>query len=100
MPLIMENMITGRDFEAAVSNRSAALAAGHQAKAPESLVVSVPNLPHTTLHVQITRLETSNMIFLTTSDDSSSNSPSSLGSFVYSMPNVSSMRRSLVVKIR
>ncbi|KAM0798819.1 hypothetical protein BDR22DRAFT_791515, partial [Usnea florida] len=40
-----------------------------------------------TLHIQITSLEKSTMVFLTTTDPASSSSLSALGSFVYSMPN-------------
>lgn len=45
--------------------------------------------PHTTLHLQITCLETSTLAFVTTTDPSNAASLSSLGSFVYAMPNVS-----------
>ena len=56
---------------------------------PQSIAVPIPNLSHVTLHLQATRFETSNMIFLTTADMSSAGTSSStLGSFVYSMPNV------------
>lgn len=55
---------------------------------PTHLAIPLPFSPHTTLHLQITRLETSNLIFLTSTDPSTSGSLSSLGSFVYAMPNV------------
>ena len=45
--------------------------------------------PHTTLHIRITRLETSNMAFITTTDYAAQSTGSALGSFVYAMPNVS-----------
>lgn len=53
--------------------------------------ISLPLLlsPHITLHVQSTRLETSTHSFLTTTNPSTSGALSSLGSFVYAMPNVS-----------
>ncbi|KAF6217622.1 hypothetical protein HO133_006724 [Letharia lupina] len=54
---------------------------------PQQLSVPLPLSPHTTLHVQITPLQTSTMVFLTTTDPSSTSSLSALGSFVYSMPN-------------
>ncbi|KAI4123793.1 MAG: hypothetical protein LQ338_005097 [Usnochroma carphineum] len=54
---------------------------------PTHLAIPLPFSPHTTLHLQITRLETSNLIFLTSTDPSTSGSLSSLGSFVYAMPN-------------
>ena len=53
------------------------------------LALPLPLSPHTTLHVRITALRTSNMIFLTTTDFSPSSSSSALGSFIYAMPNVS-----------
>lgn len=37
----------------------------------------------------MTRLETANMVFLTTTDYSAPSTTSALGSFVYAMPNVS-----------
>ncbi|KAL9605566.1 MAG: hypothetical protein Q9179_001224 [Wetmoreana sp. 5 TL-2023] len=54
---------------------------------PKQLAIPFPSIPHTTLHLQITRLETSNMIFMTSTDPSSRGSLSALGSFVYAMPN-------------
>jgi len=53
------------------------------------IALPLPLSPHTTLHIRITRLETSNMIFLTITDYSASSTTSALGSFVYAMPNVS-----------
>lgn len=55
---------------------------------PQQRSIPLPLTPHTTLHMQITSLEISTMIFLTTTDPSNSSSLSALGSFVYSMPNV------------
>lgn len=55
---------------------------------PHHLSIPLPLSPHTTLHLQITTLATSVMVFITTTDPSSSSSLSSLGSFVYAMPNV------------
>lgn len=63
--------------------------------APQSLVPKQLSLPlplsiHTALRLHLTQLETSNLIFLTTTDPStSSSSTSALGSFVYAIPNVS-----------
>ncbi len=54
---------------------------------PKQLAIPLPLTPHTTLHVQITTLDTSNLIFVTSTDPSSSGSLSALGSFVYAMPN-------------
>ncbi|KAL8770984.1 MAG: hypothetical protein Q9209_003403 [Squamulea sp. 1 TL-2023] len=54
---------------------------------PKQVAIPLPLTPHTTLHLQITALETSNLIFLTSTDPSSSGSLSALGSFVYAMPN-------------
>ena len=59
------------------------------------LAVPFPFSPHVTLHLQITRLETSTLIFLTSTDPSTSSSLSPLGSFVYAMPNVLSFHLSL-----
>ena len=53
------------------------------------IALPLPLSPHTTFHIRITHLETSNMIFLTTTDYSASAGTSALGSFVYAMPNVS-----------
>ena len=55
---------------------------------PQQLSVPLPLSPHTTLHIQITPLEKSTIVFLTTTYPSSSSSLSALGSFVYSIPNV------------
>lgn len=44
---------------------------------------------HTTLHIQVNCFESSILAFLTTTDPSNTAALSSLGSFVYSMPNVS-----------
>lgn len=54
---------------------------------PKQLAVPLPLTPHTILHIQITTLDTSNLIFLTSTDPSTSGSLSTLGSFVYAMPN-------------
>ncbi|MCJ1314993.1 hypothetical protein MMC15_000307 [Xylographa vitiligo] len=51
------------------------------------IALPLPRSPHTTLHIRLTRLETSNLIFLTTTDHATSSSSSALGSFVYAMPN-------------
>ena len=59
---------------------------------PKSLARPLPLSPSTTLHVQTTSFETSNLIFLTTTTSTTTtNAPTSLsalGSFVYAMPNV------------
>lgn len=49
--------------------------------------------PHTTLHIQLTSLATSTLIFLTTKSPANPSSVSALGSFVYAMPNVSLLKR-------
>ncbi|MCJ1249103.1 hypothetical protein MMC30_006326 [Trapelia coarctata] len=51
------------------------------------IALPLPLSPHTTLRIRITRLKTSNMIFVTTTDYSASSTTSALGSFVYAMPN-------------
>ncbi|MCJ1283063.1 hypothetical protein MMC26_002390 [Xylographa opegraphella] len=51
------------------------------------IALPLPRFPHTTLHIRLTRLETSNLIFLTTTDHATSSSSSALGSFVCAMPN-------------
>lgn len=58
--------------------------------APKQLSIPLPLSAHTTLHIQTTCLETSSLTFLTTTDPSTAGSLSSLGSFVYAMPNVRS----------
>ena len=55
---------------------------------PKHLFLPLPLSPHTTLHLQITALTTSTLVFITTTDPSTTSSLSALGSFVYSMPNV------------
>lgn len=57
-------------------------------ESPQPLSIPLPLSPQITLHVQIKPLETSNLIFITTTDISKNPSISALGSFVYSMPNV------------
>ncbi|MCJ1231236.1 hypothetical protein MMC12_007913 [Toensbergia leucococca] len=61
--------------------------AGTSSEHPKQLSLPLPLSPHTTLHIQITRLETSLLVFLTTTDPSNSAYLSALGSFVYAMPN-------------
>lgn len=56
----------------------------------EYLALSLPHSPQAVLHVQVTRLETSILSFLTTTDSLHGASLSALGSFVYAMPNVGS----------
>lgn len=56
----------------------------------EYLALSLPHSPQAILHVQVTRLETSILSFLTTTNSLHGASLSSLGSFVYAMPNVGS----------
>lgn len=87
-PLIMSSSAVGRgqqqESARPATNSSSISASLH----PQQLSVPLPLTPHTTLHMQITPLETSTMVFLTTTDQPSSSSLSALGSFVYSMPNV------------
>jgi hypothetical protein len=68
-------------------------ASGVQLHAPSTnskyIAFPLPRIPHTTLHIRITLLETSTMIFLTTTDYTTSSTTSPLGSFIYAMPNVS-----------
>ncbi|KAI4207703.1 MAG: hypothetical protein LQ348_000497 [Seirophora lacunosa] len=83
MPLIMDPQL---------SNSSQLASTNHSSQPsptlnPTHLAVPLPFSPHTTLHLQITRLETSTLIFLSSTDPSSSGSQSALGSFVYAMPN-------------
>lgn len=63
---------------------------------PLQLSLPLPANPHTTIHMHLTLLSTTLLLFLTsTSTDhstSSSGGLSSLGSFVYAMPDVSAIR--------
>ena len=56
---------------------------------PQHQSFPLPLTPHTTLHLQTTRLSTSTLIFLTTTDPSTPPSTAPLGSFIYAIPNVS-----------
>lgn len=84
MPLIMDPQLSNPS-QLASTNHSSQPSPTLQ---PTHLAVPLPFSPHTTLHLQITRLETSTLIFLSSTDPSSSGSQSALGSFVYAMPNV------------
>ena len=55
---------------------------------PVSTSLPLPLAPHTTLHVQLTRLATSTLLFLTTRTPGDSAASSPLGSFVYAIPSV------------
>lgn len=54
----------------------------------KNLSVPLPLSPHTNLHIQITHDGSSILAFITTIDPSNTVALSSLGSFVYAMPNV------------
>ena len=90
MPLIMPASLDTSSPAQSPSASTAAAGASSPSHAlqPQQLSIPLPLSPHTTLHIQITPLEKSTMVFLTTTDPSSSSSLSALGSFVYSMPNV------------
>ena len=89
MPFIMSTS-TGTDTSQheQVSLSSGSVASIPPNLHPKQLSVSLPLTPHTTMHMQVMALQTSSMVFLTTTDPSNSSSLSALGSFVYSMPNV------------
>ncbi|KAL9006310.1 MAG: hypothetical protein Q9188_000909 [Gyalolechia gomerana] len=80
MPLMMD---TSQSTTQASPNEPAPSPTLH----PKPLAIPLPFSPNTTLHIQITRLETSSLIFLTSTDPSTSSSLSALGSFVYAVPN-------------
>ena len=61
--------------------------------APKDFSFPLRLSPHTTLHIQLTSLATSTLIFLTTKSPASPSSASALGSFVYAMPNVRWLKR-------
>ena len=88
MPLIMSPVSPAP----LTTTPQAALATGPATALPpspsQSISVPLPHIVHNTLHIQLTRFETSNLVFLTTSDPYSSSFTSPLGSFVYAMPNV------------
>ena len=55
---------------------------------PKKLTIPLPLAPHTNLHIQITHEGSSTLAFITSTEASYNGSLSSLGSFVYAMPNV------------
>ena len=88
MPFIMSPSTPSHPSTALQEASPAAVEPAPSPPRPQSISVPLPHIIHTTLHIQLTRYETSNMIFLTNTDPSSSPSTSPLGSFVYAMPNV------------
>jgi hypothetical protein len=61
---------------------------GDASHAPIEVSFPLPKAPHTNIHVQLTDNGPNLLLFLTTSSAESASS-STLGSFVYAMPNVS-----------
>ena len=55
---------------------------------PKDISLPLPLTPHTTLHIKLSLLEKNTVVFLTSTDYSTSGTSSPLGSFVYAMPNV------------
>ena len=55
---------------------------------PKQITIPLPLSPHVDLHIQITHDGTSILAFITTTESSNAVALSSLGSFVYAMPNV------------
>lgn len=88
MPFIMSPSTPAHPSTAPQEASPAAVEPAPSTVRPQCLSVPLSHIIHTTLHIQLTRYETSNMIFLTNTDPSSSPSTSPLGSFVYAMPNV------------
>jgi hypothetical protein len=56
--------------------------------APIQISFPLPNAPQTRVHLHLTNQKHALLIFLTTTGDAGAG-PSTLGSFVYSIPNVS-----------
>lgn len=57
---------------------------------PLELSIPLPNIPHTNLHIHLTFLKTSLMVFLTTTTIGDSGvTTAAMGSFVYAMLDVS-----------
>ncbi|MCJ1440186.1 MAG: hypothetical protein MMC23_000669 [Stictis urceolatum] len=54
---------------------------------PKDISLPLPLTPHTTLHIKLSLLEKNTVVFLTSTDYSTSGTSSPLGSFVYAMPN-------------
>ncbi|KAF1811432.1 hypothetical protein P152DRAFT_459373 [Eremomyces bilateralis CBS 781.70] len=54
---------------------------------PIQFSIPLPHAPQTRIHVHLTILQTSVMAFLTTTGESTTRALSSMGSFVYSLPN-------------
>lgn len=58
---------------------------------PIELSFPLPKTPHTTVHIHLTSMKTSTMVFLsTTTPGDSGSTMKPMGSFVYAMPDVSS----------
>lgn len=55
---------------------------------PTELSFPLPKSPHVNLHIHLTCLATSTLIFLTTTSIGDSNVARPMGSFVYAMPDV------------
>ena len=88
MPLIMPASVPAQPPTMPQEDSPPAVVLATPTIRPQAVSVALPHIIHTTLHIQVTRFGTSNMVFITTSDPSSSLSSSALGSFVYAMPNV------------
>jgi len=59
---------------------------------PMEISLPLPRVPHTTLHIHLTFLATSTMVFLaTTTPGDGAGTLKPMGSFVYAMPDVSSV---------
>ncbi|KAI9701089.1 MAG: hypothetical protein M1836_001758 [Candelina mexicana] len=63
--------------------------------APIELSFPLPKSPNTTVHLHLTNHTTSLLLFLTTTTGESISTPSSLGSFVYAMPDRTNTRNVL-----
>lgn len=73
-----------------LSTMGAALSEGITSKKPIDVAFPLPRAMGTNIHLQLTNNRTALLIFLTTTTPEST-SAAPLGSFVYAMPNVSSI---------
>jgi len=55
---------------------------------PIQLALPLPHAPHSLIHIHLTILKNSLLLFLTTSSTDSGSTLAAMGSLVYAMPNV------------
>lgn len=60
----------------------------HSSGKPIELAIGLPNMPGTNIHIHLTILATSVVLFLTSTSFESGQGGAALGSLVYAMPDV------------